>query len=211
MQTPQLAAAPLVEQAYGASVRATVALLRQLNHELEQLEAELVRSFEQHPDAEILCSLPGLGAVLGARVLGEFGDDPTRYHDARSRRCYAGTAPITRASGTKSVVIARTVRNRRLAHACYLWAYSSLRPSAELGVTTIGSGPRASHTIKRCGRSATGWSESCTDASSAASATTKQSRGRHPSKQPLDITVVGYLAWPVQMAPGREYLRRSDR
>jgi transposase len=129
LHAPELATPPLVEQAHGAVVRATVALLRQFNHELEQLEAELVRSFEQHPDAEILCSLPGLGAVLGARVLGEFGDDPTRYHDARSRRCYAGTAPITRASGTKTVVMARTVRSRRLAHACYLWAYSSLRPS----------------------------------------------------------------------------------
>lgn len=129
LHAPQLAAAPLVEQAYGAAVRSTVALLRQFNHELEALEAELVRSVEQHPDAEILCSLPGLGAVLGARVLSEFGDDPTRYHDARSRRCYAGTAPITRASGTRFVVLARTVRNRRLAHACYLWAYSSLRPS----------------------------------------------------------------------------------
>ena len=117
--------------AYGAATRATiVALLRSVQpSRLEQLEAELVASFEQHPDAEILCSLPGLGLVLGARVLAEFGDDPTRYHDARSRRCYAGTAPVTRASGTKTVVIARTARNRRMAHACYLWAFSALRPS----------------------------------------------------------------------------------
>jgi len=65
-------------------------LLRQFNIEIEELDAELIASFEGHADAEILCSLPGLGSVLGARVLAEFGDDPTRYKDARSRRCYAG-------------------------------------------------------------------------------------------------------------------------
>jgi hypothetical protein len=43
--------------AYGLTVRASVALLRQFNVEIEQLEAELTASFEGHPDAEILCSL----------------------------------------------------------------------------------------------------------------------------------------------------------
>ena len=82
--------------------------------------AELERSFEGHPDAEIITSLPGLSSVLGARVLAEFGDDRTRYLDARARRSYAGTAPITRASGTRKVVLARVARNKRLADAL-LW------------------------------------------------------------------------------------------
>src|SRR5665647_948301 len=54
---------------------------------------------------------PGAGSPKGARVLGEFGDDPTRYVDAKARKAYAGTAPITRASGTKKVVMARYARN----------------------------------------------------------------------------------------------------
>ena len=74
-------------------------------------------------------SLPGLGLVLGARVLGEFGDAPNRYKDGKRRRCYAGTAPITRASGTRRVVLARIARNRRLADALYLWAFSALTRS----------------------------------------------------------------------------------
>jgi len=129
LQAQQLLSPARLSAAYGLTVRASVALLRQFNTEIDHLEAELIASFEGHPDAEILCSLPGLGSVLGARVLAEFGDDPTRYKDARSRRCYAGTAPITRASGTKSVVLARSTRNRRMAQACYLWAFSALRPS----------------------------------------------------------------------------------
>jgi transposase len=129
LQSQQLLPPARLSSAYGLTVRANVALLRQFNAEIDQLETELVASFEGHPDAEILCSLPGLGSVLGARVLAEFGDDPTRYKDARSRRCYAGTAPIPRASGTRSVVLARSTRNRRMAQACYLWAFSALRPS----------------------------------------------------------------------------------
>ena len=86
-------------------------------------------AFARHPDAEILRSLPGLGDILGARVLAEFGDAPDRYAEARPRRNYAGTAPVTRASGTSHVVVARLVRNRRLFDACYAWAFSALRAS----------------------------------------------------------------------------------
>ena len=79
--------------------------------------------FGRHPDAEIYLSQPGLGPILGARVLAEFGDDPHRYADARARKNYAGTAPITRASGTERVVLARYARNRRLADALYQQAF----------------------------------------------------------------------------------------
>jgi hypothetical protein len=62
-------------------------------------------------------------------VLGEFGDEPNRYATAKSRKSYAGTSPITRASGTKRIVLARYVRNLRLADAIYLWAFASLSGS----------------------------------------------------------------------------------
>ena len=67
--------------------------------------------------------------ILGARVLGEFGDDPNRYADAKSRRNYAGTSPITVASGTKRAVLARHVRNRRLYDAIDKWAFCSITQS----------------------------------------------------------------------------------
>lgn len=129
LRSPQLQPPPGLARAYGSTVRATVRILAQLNAEIAALEAELAEAFESHPDAEILRSLPGLGVVLGARVLGEFGDDRTRYQDARARRCYAGMAPITKASGTRLVVLARVARNRRLADPLYLWAFSSLTRS----------------------------------------------------------------------------------
>src|SRR6202022_1309318 len=71
--------------AFGAAVRSGVAIINELNSQVAALEAELRTRFEQHPDAEIICSLPGLGTVVGARVLAEFGDDPERFADAKAR------------------------------------------------------------------------------------------------------------------------------
>ncbi|HEX3622726.1 MAG TPA: IS110 family transposase [Acidimicrobiales bacterium] len=129
LRTEQLAAPDVVAKAMGSSVAALVAVIAELNTQIAGLESELTDRFEKHPDAEIVRSLPGLGTILGARVLAEFGDDPNRYCDAKSRKNYAGTSPITKASGKHRVVLARYARNRRLADACYLWAFSSLTAS----------------------------------------------------------------------------------
>ncbi len=129
LRMPQLEAPQLVAEAFGSAVASTVAIISSMNAEIARLQVELEGRFEEHPDAEILTSLPGLGRVLGARVLAEFGDDPTRYADARARRNYAGMAPITRASGTRRVVLARVARNKRLADGMYLWAFCSLQAS----------------------------------------------------------------------------------
>jgi transposase len=129
LRGPQLEAPTVVADAMGASATALVAVIVEITTQIGRLEAELADRFEQHPDAKIIRSLPGLGMILGARVLGEFGDDPNRYADAKSRKNYAGTSPITKASGTRKVVLARYARNRHLADACYLWAFSALTKS----------------------------------------------------------------------------------
>ena len=129
LRSPQLQAPTAVANAMGASVAASVAVIAEMAAQEAHLAKELSSSFEQHPDAQVVRSLPGLGTVLGARVLGEFGDEPDRYATAKSRKNYAGTSPITRASGTKKAVLARHVRNRRLADAIYLWAFAALTAS----------------------------------------------------------------------------------
>src|SRR5207249_9095226 len=125
----QLEAPAVVAEAMGSSVRALVAVLVTLDAQVAALEAELADRFEQHPDAKVIRSLPGLGMILGARVLGEFGDDPNRYADPKCRKNYAGTSPITKTSGTRRVVLARYARNKRLGDACYLWAFAALSAS----------------------------------------------------------------------------------
>jgi transposase len=126
LRSPQLEAHPGVVGAYTAAVRSLVAVIAELVTQTEVLRAEVEAGFGRHPDAEIYLSQPGLGPVLGARVLAEFGDDPTRYADPKARKNYSGMAPITRASGTRRVVLARYARNRRLADALYHQAFTAL-------------------------------------------------------------------------------------
>jgi transposase len=77
---------PLVDDALG---RQALALLRQLDTactNADELAAAVIEQFEAHPDAAIIASQPGLGAVTGARVLAEIGDaGPASPTPARSR------------------------------------------------------------------------------------------------------------------------------
>ena len=129
LRSSQLEPLAVLSEAYGALVRSTVRVVAEMTVQIEALARELQSRFEVHPDAEILRSLPGLGLVLGARVLAEFGDDPTRYADPKARKNYAGTSPITRASGRSRVALARFARNRRLADALEMWAFCSISGS----------------------------------------------------------------------------------
>lgn len=125
----QLAARPGVVGAYSASVAALVTVIAALSTQVTVLAEQVGESFGRHPDAEIYLSQPGLGQILAARVLAEFGDDPDRYADAKARRNYSGMSPITKTSGNSRVVLARYARNRRLSDALYRQAFTALTAS----------------------------------------------------------------------------------
>jgi hypothetical protein len=129
LRTDQLTQPPTVARAYGAIVASLTSVIAAHNRQIAELERVLDDHFGKHPDAAILRSQPGLGVVTGARVLGEFGDDPDRYPDAKARRNYAGTSPLTVASGTRTIVRARHIRNRRLADALHWWAFNAISRS----------------------------------------------------------------------------------
>jgi transposase len=119
----------LIEQAMGQAALAHLRALDAAVANIVELEHALGEAFSQHPDAAIITSFPGLGTVLGARILGEIGDDRSRFADAKALKAFAGTAPVTRASGKKTSVTRRVVRNRRLCQAGYLWALPLLTHS----------------------------------------------------------------------------------
>ena len=119
---------PLAE-AYAAAVRSLTVIIAALNGEIATMERQVTECFRGHPDAAIYLSQPGLAEILGARQLGEFGDDPHRYASARARKNYAATSPVTRQSGKKKTVMARFIRNDRLADAVHRQAQSALRAS----------------------------------------------------------------------------------
>ena len=157
---------PALTAAYAASARSLIAVITALNEQVTILQEQVREHFGRHPDAEIYQSQPGLAAVLGARVLGEFGDDPHRYADAKSRKNYGGTSPITRASGKKKVVAARFIHNDRLIDALMTWAFSSLNASPGARV------------LRRAARQRT--------RTQRRTPATGEPAGRHPARMPED-------------------------
>jgi transposase len=129
LRAPALRQPAQVQAAFAVIVTSQVRLITTLNGEIAQLGEVVAHYFGRHRDAEIYASQPGLGVILGARVLAEFGDDRTRFADAKARKNYAGTSPITRASGKKKLVLARYARNERLGDAVQQWAFGSLKGS----------------------------------------------------------------------------------
>lgn len=126
LKRPALRQPERVEAALGLTVQGLAKIIDAMRESVEALEAELAREFDSHPLAPVLRSAPGLGPVLAARVLAELGDDPARFTSAKSVRAFAGTAPVTKASGRSHYVKARKVRNKRLGDACHWWAFSAL-------------------------------------------------------------------------------------
>ena len=129
LRSEQLSQPPALTAAYAATVRSLIAVIITLNEQVKALEEQVREHFGRHPDAEIIMSQPGMGAIIGARVLAEFGDDPRRYRDGKARRNYAGTSPITRASGKRKIVAARFVHNDRLIDALGAQAFAALTAS----------------------------------------------------------------------------------
>ncbi|GLW13256.1 hypothetical protein Misp01_83840 [Microtetraspora sp. NBRC 13810] len=126
LRAEHLGQSDLVASAYAATVSATIAVLQTLNTQINTLERQVEAHFGRHPDAEILLSQPGIGVILGARVLAEFGDAKGRYASAKARKNYAGTSPITRQSGKSKTVHARFIHNDRLIDALHMQAGAAI-------------------------------------------------------------------------------------
>jgi hypothetical protein len=144
LRSDQLGQPEAVTAAYAVTARSLIAVITVLNEQVKALESQVEADFGRHPDAEIYRSQPGLGSVLGARVLGEFGDDPHRYASGKARKNYASTSPITRASGKKKAVTARYIRNDRLTDALMAQAFTAL--SVSPGARALYDAERASGT-----------------------------------------------------------------
>jgi transposase len=129
LHAEQLGQPEVVTGADAASVRSLVAVLGVLDQQIATLQRQVVAHVGRHLDAEILASQPGLGQLLGARVLAEFGDDPTRYATAKAHKHDAATSPITRRSGTTKLVAARYLHNDRLIDALMTQALAALSAS----------------------------------------------------------------------------------
>ena len=102
-----------------ATARATITLayidvIDTLTEKIKELEAQMKRLLDEHPDAHIFRSLPRCGTVRAATMLAEIGDCRARFPDANSLACLAGVTPSTRASGRHRSVTFRWAANTSL-------------------------------------------------------------------------------------------------
>jgi transposase len=129
LRQPQLRQPPLIEEAFGQHVLALLGILDAACANVDHLGRAVAEAFRAHPDHRIIASFPGIGDITGARLLGEIGDDRLRFRDARALKAYAGSAPITRASGRSRSVTRRKIKNDRLAATGFVWAFMAITNS----------------------------------------------------------------------------------
>jgi transposase len=130
LRVRQLRQDPIVESAMRTETLALLGVLNAICSSVDQLTTALTEAFAQHPDQHIITSFPGLAEVSGAIVLAEIGDDRSRFVDDRALQAFAGSAPVTRASGKSRTVVRRRTKNNRLAGIGHSWAFTAAaRPS----------------------------------------------------------------------------------
>lgn len=121
------------QQTVLAGQHATASIVAELagtvlsQHErLKVLDQQIQNAFAQHPQAEVIESMPGFGPVLGASLLVAAGDlaaFPTAGHLAAA----AGLVPVPNDSGRRAGNLHKPRRySRPLRHAFYLSAQTSM-------------------------------------------------------------------------------------
>ena len=83
------------------------AMLKPLHRMIAELDKQIEKAMDQHPDAEIFRSLPGAGPCLAPRLLVAFGTNRERFESATEVAQFYGVAPVVRQSGTTKSVHVR--------------------------------------------------------------------------------------------------------
>ncbi len=108
---------PGTTAAKGLLAVSLVKSLQTLQKHLDEYRSRINKVFQNHLDHDVFGSLPGAGEKIGPRLLGEIGADRDRFDDPQALQCYAGTAPVTHATGKRSNVHMRRACNPNLRQA----------------------------------------------------------------------------------------------
>lgn len=99
-----------------------------LDEEIAELDALIEARFREHPHAEIICSMPGMGTLLGAEFIAATGGDMDMFGTPDRLAGFAGLAPVPRDSGRVSGNMRRPHRyHRGLLRAFYLSSMASIK------------------------------------------------------------------------------------
>jgi len=99
LQQPQLLARQATERAKSQLMQAIVAQIEAVEEQIRQYDEVIGELFQRHSDSTIFQSLPAAGKRLGPRLLAEWGDNRSQYHNYAAVQSLAGTCPVIKASG----------------------------------------------------------------------------------------------------------------
>lgn len=104
-------------QMHGQVTRAYVDTIDVIQTRADDLEADIDKRLELHPDGHIFTSFPRSGRFRAARLLAEIGDCRARFPTPESLQGLAGVVPSTRQSGGRRVVAFRYACDKPLRNA----------------------------------------------------------------------------------------------
>jgi transposase len=110
-------------------VQALAHQLRAINASIAQYEKEIEKLYINHPDHEIIDSLPGAGPTMGPRLIAALGTNRSRFNSSCELACYAGIAPVIEQSGNQSWTHWRFLCNKHIRQAFIDWSFLSMRKS----------------------------------------------------------------------------------
>jgi transposase len=126
LQRPRPAPNPAACAAYQAEVVHLARLSLELVRTEHREQSALTALFEQHRDAALFRSLPGLGAFLAPAILTKFGEDRGRFPSASKLQALAGTCPVTKSSGRHHSVHFRAACDHAFRWLAQQWAVASV-------------------------------------------------------------------------------------
>ena len=97
-------------------------LLHDIGVRIGEAEKEVILKVNKHPQAMLLCTIPGIGYITALTIVAEIGDIH-RFRSAKKLMGYAGLVPSTYASGD-------TVRHGKITRLGSMWLRTALIETA---------------------------------------------------------------------------------
>ena len=126
LKEPQPTPAASVARAYPIAVKSLLRQMLDTLRELDAIEHDIRDNYSNHPNKELLESLPGIASTLGPVLAAELGADITRFVDAKMLKAFAGSSPVTKQSGKYCEIKYRRACNWRVRQALHMASQSAI-------------------------------------------------------------------------------------
>jgi len=126
LRQPQPTPAASVTRAYPIAVKSLLRQMLDTLRELDAIERDIRDNYSNHPNKELLESLPGIASTLGPVLAAELGTDIARFVDVKMLKAFAGSSPVTERSGKYCEIKYRRACNWRVRQALHLASQSAI-------------------------------------------------------------------------------------